>query len=241
MSWGAVASVGASIVGGAISSNAIGNAADEGSAASRYATDEQRRQFDLTREDWAPYRQSGYAALEDMTRLRNFDPTPSAASVMREPGYQFGLQQGRNALEGSAAAGGGLYSGQALKELMQYGNDYGTTKFNDAFNRQQTAFGNRWNRLSSLANVGQTATQQTTSAGQNYANNVGNIALGNANTQGAAGIAQANIWGNALNQVGSWARRGGWNTGGGGGYGGGVPMSAPSATYGDMGDTYGHN
>lgn len=216
MSWGAVASVGASIVGGAISSNAVGNAADAQSAASRYATDEQRRQFDLTREDWAPYRQSGYAALEDMTRLRNFDPTPSAAAVMAEPGYQFGLQQGRSALEGSAAAGGGLYSGRALKELTQFGNDYATTKYDNAFNRAQTAFGNRWNRLAGLAGVGQTANQQTTAAGQNYANSVGNIAMGNANAQGAAGIAQANIWGNALNQVGSWARQG-WGTGSGGG------------------------
>jgi hypothetical protein len=143
---------------------------------------------------------------------------------MQEPGYQFGLQQGRNALEGSAAAGGGLYSGQALKELTQYGNDYGTTKFNDAFNRQQSAFGNRWNRLAGLAGVGQTSVQQTGAAGQNYANNVGNIAMGNANAQGAAGMAQANIWGNALNQMGSWARQGGWGSGGGGG--GGSPSNA---------------
>jgi hypothetical protein len=226
MSWGYVGVGVASVVGGALSSNAIGNAADGQNDASRYATDEQRRQFDLTREDWRPYRETGQQALQDMAGLRNFDPTPDAASVMREPGYQFGLQQGRNALEGSAAAGGGLYSGQALKELMQYGNDYGTTKFDSAFNRSQTAFGNRWNRLAGLAGVGQTANQQTTAAGQNYANSVGNIAMGNANAQGAAGIAQANIWGSALNQVGSWARQG-WGGGGGG------SSNDPSAYYND--------
>ena len=36
----------------------------------------------------------------------------------------------------------------------------------------------------------------------NYANNVGNIATNNANAQGAAGIAGANAWSNALSGIG---------------------------------------
>jgi hypothetical protein len=230
---------GSAIVGGLIGSRSARSAARGQEAAARYATDEQRRQFDLTREDWRPYRETGYQALADLAGLRNYDPTPDAASVMQEPGYQFGLQQGRNALEGSAAAGGGLYSGQALKELMQFGTDYGTTKFNDAFNRREASFGNRWNRLAGLAGIGQAANQQTTAAGQNYANNVGSIAMGNANAQGAARMAQGNIWGSTFNQLASIAGRGGFGSpgGGGGGYGGGVPMSAGSG----YSDAYGPN
>jgi hypothetical protein len=227
MSWGLVAAGAGTVIGGVMQSNAIGDAADGQAAAARYATDEQRRQFDLTRADWQPYREGGYAALSDLVNLRNFDPTPSAEAVMAEPGYQFGLRQGRDALEGSAAAGGGLYSGQAAKELMQYGNDYGTTKFNDAFNRAETSFGNRWGRLAGLAGVGQSATQQTTDAGARYAANVGNIAMGNANAQGAAGIAQANIWGSGMNQLTSLMGR----YGGGGGTGGdmGIQQFGPGA------------
>lgn len=238
MSWGAVASAGAAVVGGAIASRGARSAAQGQADAARYATDEQRRQYDLTREDWRPYRERGYEALQDLAGLRGQEPSTSAADVMRDPGYQFGLQQGRNALEGSAAASGGLYSGQALKELMQYGNDYGTTKFNDAFNRQQTAFGNRWNRLAGLAGIGQAATSQTTAAGQNYANNVGNIAMGNANAQGAARMAQGNIWGSTFNQLASMAGRGAFGSPGGGSGGYNVPVTAPAANYGDMGGAW---
>jgi filamentous hemagglutinin len=83
---------------------------------------------------------------------------------MAEPGYQFGLTQGRDILEGSAAARGGLYSGRALRELTQYGNDYATTRYGDAWNREQANFGNRWGRLAGLAGVGQSATQQVSAA-----------------------------------------------------------------------------
>ena len=119
---------------------------------------------------------------------------------MADPGYQFGLTQGRNAREGSAAARGGLYSGQTGKALTEFGTDYGTSKFNDAFNRQQTEFGNRWGRLAGLAGIGQAATNQVDAAGANKANNLGSLGLYGAQQQGAAGIANANIWGNALNQ-----------------------------------------
>jgi hypothetical protein len=205
MSWGFVAAGAATVIGGAMQADAAGDASDDANATSRYATDEQRRQFDLTREDYRPYREAGYDALGRMRDLLGFDPTPTDAEVVSEPGYQFGLQQGRNVLEGSAAARGGLYSGQAAKELTQFGNDYGSTRYQDAWNRRQQAFGNRWNRLAGLAGVGQAATGSTAAAGQHYADAAGNIAMNNANVQGAAGMARAGIWGDALNQFGGMA------------------------------------
>jgi hypothetical protein len=131
---------------------------------------EQRRQFDTTQANFEPWRTTGIGALEQLRALQDYDPTPTAASVMAEPGYQFGLTQGRDILEGSAAARGGLYSGRALRELTQYGNDYATTRYGDAWNREQANFGNRWGRLAGLAGVGQSATQQVSAAGQNMAN-----------------------------------------------------------------------
>jgi hypothetical protein len=203
MPWAAAITAAGAIGGAAISSDAnrkAGNKQGDGAAA---ATAEQTRQYDLARSDQAPYREAGYGALADLVGMKGGPGNLTADQVMAEPGYQFGLMQGRNALEGSASARGGLYSGAALKALTQYGNDYGTNKYNDAFNRQESAFGNRWNRLSGLAGIGQSATNQVGQAGANYANNVGNIGLSNANAQGAAGIAQGNIWGSALNGIGS--------------------------------------
>lgn len=246
MSWGMVAVGGATLVAGAMSSRASRDAArGQGAAASEAARlnleaqresiaaqnaalekslAEQRRQFDTVRLDSQPWRQTGVSALEQLRGLMDVDPSPTAESVMAEPGYQFGLTQGRNAMESSAAARGGLYSGNALRELTQFGGDYATGRFNDAFNRQRTSFGDRWNRLSGLAGTGQVATQQVGAAGQNMANNVsnmygsnadrqgsllmgtanaiGNTGMSNANAQGAARMNQANIWGNALGQLG---------------------------------------
>jgi len=214
MTWGAVASAAATVGGAVIGSKASGKAADAQANAAAASLAEQQRQFDLLRGDQQPYRDAGSAAISDLLGMRSESPRLDPKSVMSDPGYQFGLTQGRNALEGSAAAGGGLYSGAALKALTQYGNDYGTTKYNDAWNRQQNEFGNRWNRLAGLAGVGQTSVQNTGQAGQNFSNQYGNITMGNANNQGANSINQGNIWGNALNSLGSQFGR--MTTGGGG-------------------------
>lgn len=218
MSWGLVAGAAGTIIGGALSGDANRKAANKANDASAAALAEQQRQFDLLRADQAPYRQAGADALKQLQGLVDFNPTPSAEQVMSQPGYQFGLNQGRDALQGTAAAKGGLYSGQALKELTQFGNDYATSKYDNAWNQAQQSFGNRWNRIAGLAGIGQTSVQQTGQAGQNFANQASNIGLGNAAYQGAAGIANANILGNGINQLAGWAaNRWGGAPGGGGG------------------------
>jgi hypothetical protein len=170
---------------------------------------EQRRQYDTTRADWQPWRDTGMGALEQLRGLMNYDPTPTAEAVMAEPGYQFGLTQGRNIMEGSAAARGGLYSGQAMRELTQYGNDYATGRYGDAWNRAQANFGNRWGRISALAGLGQTATQQVGAAGQNMANAATSLygnqanALSNA-AQGGANSAGSILMGTAGNVGNIW-------------------------------------
>lgn len=205
MSWGLVAVGVGSVASGVLGADANRKAGNQANDATMASLEEQRRQFDLLRADQAPYREAGVSALEQLRNVMGFDPTPDAASVMSEPGYQFGLDQGRDAIQGTAAARGGLYSGQALKELTKFGGDYATGRYGDAWNRAQTGFGNRWGRLASLAGIGQTATQQTGQAGQNYANQVGALRTGNANAQGAAAIGNANIWGSGINQLAGFA------------------------------------
>lgn len=278
MSWALAAMGGAQIVGGLLGSSASKKAAAGQEAATRYAADLQlqaqresiaaqnaaldkslgfqQRQYDQTRTDNEPWRTTGVDALGQLAGLANFDPTPTAESVMAEPGYQFGLNQGRNAMEGSAAARGGLYSGNALRELTQFGNDYATTKFGDAFNRQRATFGDRWNRLSGLSGTGQVATGQVNQAGQNMANsasqmygnnanqqqsvlmntagNLGNLFTNNANAQGAARMGRANIWASGLNQLGGLAAYGMGGMGGMGG--GGNPYAGMNLGWGNPSD-----
>lgn len=63
MSWWAV---GSAVVGGVLSADAAGDAADAAGAGSAAAVAEQRRQFDTTRRDYAPYRNIGYGALNQL-------------------------------------------------------------------------------------------------------------------------------------------------------------------------------
>jgi len=46
-------------------------------------------------------------------------------------GYQFGLDQGSQAITGNSAAKGLLNSGSTLKALDQFGTDYASTKYQD--------------------------------------------------------------------------------------------------------------
>jgi hypothetical protein len=235
MSWGAAIAVGGSLVSGAIGSSSARRAAREQAAAQREALAEQRRQFDIGQANQQPFRIAGTNAVNELANYRF--QAPDAGQVEREPGYAFGLQQGRNALEGSAAARGGLFSGNALKALTRYGNDYGTTKFNDAFERARSTYSTNANTLGNLVNAGTGAATQMQNAGANFANNNANMLNSGAQYQGAAGIAGANAWGNAINQGISIGNRNNWWQRGGSGGGGSVPMS-PGSGYGELGEQY---
>lgn len=208
MSWMAVASVGGAIGGALIGSDATRSASNKAADATASANELQKYMYDTTRSDQEPYRNAGYDALKKLTGFQ--DPSVSASDVMNEPGFQFGLKQGQDSIQNTAAARGGLYSGATGKALTQYGNDYASSKYNDAFNRMQTDASNRWGRMAGLAGIGQAAQSQVNAAGGNYANQVGNNSLSSAGYQGAAGMAGANIWSNALNGLVSAGNKNKW-------------------------------
>ena len=166
--------------------------------------------------------------LRDLPQYKPF----TGADLQNDPGYKFGLDQGTQAVDRSAASKGGLYSGATLKALERYGNDYGSTKFGEAFSRDQSVQNqifqrekanrdSQFNMLSGLAGTGQTATSQIGSLGATMAQNNGQNMIGAGNAQAAGSLAQGNIWGSAVNQLGSYARGGTW----GGGYSGSTGYS----------------
>ncbi len=57
------------------------------------------------------------------------------ARFQTDPGYQFRLQQGVNALSNSAAARGGTFSGAQAKALSDYGQKTGSAEYGNYFNR----------------------------------------------------------------------------------------------------------
>lgn len=201
LGWGDWAKIGAQLGSTLLQSNAVGRASDTQAAATAAASAEQRRQFDLTRNDYAPYRDAGVRSLG--TLEGELSRMPTAAEVMAQPGYQFGMQQGQQAIDRKTAAGGGRVSGAALKGAAQYATDYATTGYNAEYQRRQ----DRLARLQTLSGLGQSATSGTAAAGQNSTNNLTALTTAQGNATGAGQLAQGNIWGNALNSLGATAGR----------------------------------
>ena len=242
------------IAGSAMSANAASKASKAQVKSQGSAIDEQRRQYDQTRADYAPYLSVGTGALGKLAglygiaqepqlpeNLATFDAwsagqlqaqpvqknpralpgkKPAAPSMddynaavsawrtanpaaapgatnfsdfTNSPDYQFNLQENLKAVEGGAAARGGLYSGAAMKALQDRGAGVASQQFS-----------NYTNRLAALAGIGQTATNAVTSAGSANAGNVGNllIAQGDARASGVAG--SANAWNTGLGAVAAY-------------------------------------
>lgn len=202
MPWigAAIGAVG-SLLGGSMQSSSASSAASTQAASTDASIAEQRRQYDLTRGDFAPYREAGTKALGQLQG--EMGTMPTSQDVMNSPGYQFGLQQGQQAIDRKTAAAGGRVSGAALKSAAEYGTNYATTGYNAEYQRRQ----DRLNRLASLAGVGQSATGSSAAAGSNMANQTSNLISSQGNAGGAATMAQGNIWGNTANQLGAIGQR----------------------------------
>lgn len=186
MSWGSALSAAGSIGSSLISANAAQKAADAQGDAADKSLAFYRDIYTQNRADQTPYREAGYNALASMGNLLK-DPN----SITQTPGYDFRLGEGVKAIDRSAAARGRLNSGATGKALTQYGQDYATGEYDKT-----------WNRLASLAGVGQTATQSTASSGNQAASGVGSsyLAGGQARASGYTGTANAvnNGMGNLL-------------------------------------------
>lgn len=196
----AIGAVGA--IGGAfIAGNSAENAAETQAESTAAGIGEQRRQADRAYADQAAYRTAGKNALG--TLQTEIDRPTTAADAMSDPGYEFGMRQGQMALDRKAAAAGGRISGASLKSASQYATDYASSGFNAAYQRKQ----DRLNRLASIAGLGQTATNSSAASGANSANAITGLLTSQGNASAAGQLAQGNIWGNAINQIGAEGQR----------------------------------
>lgn len=132
--------------------------------------------------------------------MRDFSATDLNADPVYQSGLQFGLDEGTKGLSRMASANGGRDSGALLKALTRFGNDYGSTKANDSYNRFSNNKLSKFNMLSGVAGTGQAATNQISAAGQNMANNVSQNQLAAGNSRAAGYIGQSNAVNNGISQ-----------------------------------------
>jgi hypothetical protein len=179
---------GSSLLGATAATSAARTQADAANRAAQLQQNQFERQIELQ----APYRQAGERALGKLELASEYTPF-GMNQFQQDPGYAFRLKEGQKALEQSAAARGGLISGNALRAATRYGQEMGSQEYTNAFNRYQAERNARLNPLQSLAGVGQSSVNQIGAAGQNYANNAGQAigAAGQAAASGYMGVANA--------------------------------------------------
>ncbi len=98
------------------------------------------------------------------------------ADFEADPGFQFRIEQGEKAINNALSQIGATESGQAAKALVRFNQGEASSEFANAFRRFQVTQGNRFNRLASLVDTGQRATEQAVQArGTQTANAINTI------------------------------------------------------------------
>lgn len=237
----------AGLGGAALSAHAAGKAADAQMSAADRAAElqhedaqsalaENKRQYDTNQANLAPWLKAGQGAIGQLSGMLN-DGTfkdwnenfqaPTNVTEQNDPGYQFRMQQGQQAIERSAAARGGVLSGGTAKALDQYNQDYASNEYGNVYNRAYNEYAtrynqfetnqtNKYNRFAGVAGVGQQAANQLGILGNQSAQNAGNIymqsgqQIGNDYMQAGAArasgyIGGANAWNGAFNNLSALA------------------------------------
>lgn len=120
-----------SLIGGIIGGNKQAKASKEAARLQYEATQdgiaESRRQYDLTRGDYQPFRDLGYAALDnfgDLVGINGADAQQSEIDMLRaSPLFQSLFDNGQEAILASASATGGIRGGNTQGALADFGRD----------------------------------------------------------------------------------------------------------------------
>ena len=199
---GTVVGAGASYLAGQEQASATSQAAQTQADANRYAADIQYKMWQEQQELQKPWLKAGEQALNKLIPLTDYQKF-GMAQFQEDPGYAFRLKEGQRALDRSAAARGGLISGNALKAAQRYGQEMGSQEYMNAFNRYQTERAAQLQPLQSLAGVGQTTAANLGQAGQQYGQSAANLASQTGASSANALLAAANDRGSAYQGIGS--------------------------------------
>ena len=212
MTWGLVAVAGATVVSGALGSSAAGNAADAQLQGARENAAVQREMFNKQVELQAPFREAGLKGQNQLMDLLGLSGNTGAEGygslakpftgqdMYKDPGYAFRLNEGVKALDRSAAARGGLLGGNQMRGITEYGQNYASGEYQNAFNRYQAERAARLNPLQSLAGQAQTSANTLGNAAGNLGNALGQSAVDTGNIRASGYIGGANAISNAIGQ-----------------------------------------
>jgi hypothetical protein len=226
MTWVAVA-IGGSALLGYVGAKKQAGAAETASQlqyqATQDASRQQREMFDILNAQQTPYREAGVGALTNINQMLPYFTQqapaykPFTAADLKTnlaPNYEFMKQQGLGATGQAMNVGGGGSNVDLAR--TKFAEDYASNAYQNAVNnymtQQQQGFAqgqtqqtNIYNRLASLAGVGQTAQTQAQNLGTSTAANIGQLGIGGATALGAGQVGAANAYAGAYGNIGSSA------------------------------------
>jgi gas vesicle protein len=138
-----------------------------------------------------PYTGVGTQAATSLAEFAGPGKAFSASDLEFDPGYQFRLSEGQKALERSAAARGTLQGGGTLKALTRYAQGAASQEYAAAFDRFSRTQQNRFQNLSTLANLGYGAAGRAGTNLTGAASEAGRFRTGAAEYEGNVRISSA--------------------------------------------------
>lgn len=206
MSWVAAAVIGSSLISGVMGSNAAEDAANTQANAANQASAQQLQMFNTTQQNVAPWLQAGQSSLARLTAGTQpggeFSQTPytpfTTQQFQQDPGYQFQLDQGTNAITNASSINGGMNSNN-IKGLIGYSQGLANTDYQQALNNyiQQFQLGNQTKQQNFSNTAGISAGGLSAGLGQgqisaNVGQSVGGNIIGAGNAQAAGTVGAAN-------------------------------------------------
>jgi hypothetical protein len=182
---------GATLISGAMASDAAGDASAAQAASAEAGMDEQRRQFDAIQALLKPYVDVGQPALSQQQAFLGLQgPEAERAAIDRiQSGETFGAlaRQGEEAILQRASATGGLRGGNVQAALAQF--------------RPQLLSGlieQQYSRLGGLTSLGQQSAAGVGTAGQAMGTNIANLLGQQGAAQAAGALGQAQAYGGTI-------------------------------------------
>jgi hypothetical protein len=189
----AALSAGAGVATGMMGANAAKKAGDQQAQAAANALKFQREVYETTRGDMMPFigvGQNAFKGIGDLYGLNPGNGNPNMAGFEKSPDYQFRMKEGMGALENSAAARGGLLSGNFGRGAIQFGQGLASTEFSNYFDRLFRTSQLGANAASSAGGLG------TAAAGQ-----IGNTLMAQGQAQAAGTVGAANAINGGINSA----------------------------------------
>lgn len=190
-----LAILGAGLLGAGASMYGASKAADAGKEASARAAALQQQQMKQNQDNAQPFINGGQGASNLLQSFYGIGGDQALgqnalARFQQSPDYQFALKGGSDALDNSAAAKGGMISGNQIRAQTEYGAGLATQNLQGYLGR-----------LSTMAGQGIQAAGNVSYANTSGANNAGNSIMGGGTAQAAGYLGMTKGFDAGLNSL----------------------------------------